>query len=138
MWIPQLRSPNHSTLYKHMNKALRPPIIQRHILRQTPQHRARSLMSKIRLNPAPRALQSDCRRPITENFWVHKICLVWSEATYSSKVLDGAHIDRGCVYGGNTAGVEVRESEGYGRLDVRDQVIAVDGLADGYSGSLGW
>lgn len=59
-------------------------------------------------------------------------------ATYSSKVLDGAHIDRGCIYGGNTVGVEVRESERYGRPDVRDLVIAVDGLADGYSGSLRW
>lgn len=95
-------------------------MVYRHELRQTPQHRARSLESKTRLPHGPQALQPDGRRPIAEDFGVYKRFPARVVATYWGKVLDCTHVDRGRIYEHYSAGNEVGEGEGYRWVDVGD------------------
>ena len=80
--------------------------------------------------PRLRALRSDGRRPVTEDFGVCKILPACMVATYFGKVLDCAHADRGRVYWGDFDRGEMGESDDYGRLNIRDYVFAVSGLAN--------
>lgn len=100
-------------------------MVHRHELRQTSQHRARSLKSKTRLPPGVQALQPDGRRRIAEDFGIYKPFPAWVVATYGGKVLDYTHVDGGRIYGRYSAGNEVGEGEGYRWVDVGDQVIPV-------------
>lgn len=131
-WIPYLRSPNHRTLHQHLDKALHPPVTRRHVLCQPPQHRARTVVSKVGLPHGLHFLQSDGRGAIGEDLGPVERLAKWLAATYAGKILNRTHVDRGRVYRDLFVWREMGEEELYFWFDAGDQVLAVRELAGGF------